>query len=727
MGTVEGLKLIDPYLSSQRCFSNHGEHPGAKMDLLRLWRGILRFVVACSDTKDKKVGYYYLLILMQRREFSLTRLGGGVGGGKKSNKKNDSSSSRSHQLQLHFCCMYQTELKATLSYIIEALEKPGCFEELVQFAAEALAIMFFRLPIVSSCITDALVLLSESTKGALEMEKEGGESFTMPTVRNDTTAFEVSSSSSDKGKDNTEKNLAERRRHARRSSTFDTGMRRVSTGQATEFIILNPDFYQWNDLPKDGREDGDDDDDEGGEEGRNRKRKDLEEKCRRVCKKWFAAKGRLGVEFFMTWTVFWVNHVMTVCEDSDEASGGALFANSSYESSGIPGLGSNRDVIVWSAIPAYNIILEAFFPLIYSATWWDANLVRKHGAALGSSYVSSFVSYTNVRQTASKLLENSKLVNALVEISFRCCNAYSMNSVESCVDHLHLWLQSAAYECTEEEKRLMAGTDTGNTDCTMDELTSTLPSTFDYDSFWKWTSVLLSSDSFQIVLKTLSFLYNALRLFHGEHRLRLVGDLLQEFFFPLFLHWSSDVRDFFHNLLVYKLVIKDRRYLPFFSDSRVMSLYGRSDLTWKIMAESEETRRKRHMELLSTPPEYHNESLLVDLAVVSKVDTYVRYCLEHAKESASTNSATAAEEKETRESGEDDAEKENKSNETSKKELLRSAAVKSNVPREGAVYVAHSLRNYSGHLQAYYCAAGEDRLSEVMPISLNHQMTGANY
>ncbi len=647
--TLAGLKLLEPYIS-KRCFSNHKENVECKLDMIRLWKGILKFCVACSNTKDKKVGYTFILMLMQRDEFSLAHL---------------QSKAKLHH---HVCFEYQKVMLITLNYIISSLEKPGCFEELVQFSAEALAIMFFRLPLVSSCITDALVMLAENTRKALEVED-----FCMPA------ALAGRGASAEQIEDMT---VSERRRHARRSSTVDTGARRVSTGQATHFIISNPDFYLWAEVAQTASArsqaaaassaDGEDDDSACGTAGRVD-----DSTVREIIKKWFASKGRLGIEFFMTWVVFWVNHVKTTCGSAE---------------------------IVWSAIPAYNIILEAYVPLLYSGIWWDANLARKHGVAVGSSYVSSFVSYTNVKQTALKLLENEQLVNPLVELTFRCCNAYSTASVESAVDHLHLWLQCSSKVVKEEERAAMAGTPTGNTDCTTDELARRLPDSFEYESFWQWLSVLLKSASFQVLLKTLSFLYNAFNLFHGEHRLRLVGDILQEFFWDLFLHWSSDVRDFFHHLLVFKLTVKDRRYLPFFSDARAMSKYGRADVTWRIMAESEETRRTRHMELLSTPPEYHNEVLLVDLAVVSKADTYVRYCLGAASASdPDAGSAAAASESSARKSD---------------------AAGAASVPPEGLVYVAASLRGYSEHLQSYYMAAMEGRLSDCVPVALNHQMMG---
>ena len=52
----------------------------------------------------------------------------------------------------------------------------------------------------------------------------------------------------------------------------------------------------------------------------------------------------------------------------------------------------------------------------------------------------------------------------------------------------------------------------------------------------------------------------------------------------------------------------------------------------------------------------------------------------------------------------------------------KDASALEQVPPEGVVYVVASLRGYSQHLQSYYTAATEGRLSEVVPVSLNHQM-----
>ena len=68
-------------------------------------------------------------------------------------------------------------------------------------------------------------------------------------------------------------------------------------------------------------------------------------------------------------------------------------------------------------------------------------------------------------------------------------------------------------------------------------------------------SELLASAHFQILLKTLCFVYTHVgRLPSNGMRLELLRDLLfDRFFFSLFLHWCPEVRRQFHHILVYRL------------------------------------------------------------------------------------------------------------------------------------------------------------------------------
>lgn len=71
--------------------------------------------------------------------------------------------------------------------------------------------------------------------------------------------------------------------------------------------------------------------------------------------------------------------------------------------------------------------------------------------------------------------------------------------------------------------------------------------------------VLLSCESFQVSLRTIVFLYDHINMLPFDARAKLISTvLLEKNFFRLFLHWLSEVRTFFCNLLVYKLFRNSR-------------------------------------------------------------------------------------------------------------------------------------------------------------------------
>ena len=75
--------------------------------------------------------------------------------------------------------------------------------------------------------------------------------------------------------------------------------------------------------------------------------------------------------------------------------------------------------------------------------------------------------------------------------------------------------------------------------------------------------MMQAAEHFQIVLKTLSFIYNQTVLFHGGFREKLVNEiLLKGFFFKLFLHWMHEIRRYFLHILVFKIFRTSRKMLP---------------------------------------------------------------------------------------------------------------------------------------------------------------------
>jgi len=63
-------------------------------------------------------------------------------------------------------------------------------------------------------------------------------------------------------------------------------------------------------------------------------------------------------------------------------------------------------------------------------------------------------------------------------------------------------------------------------------------------------------------LKTLILLYKYSEVFGGKIRMQLFGDfLLRDCFYKLFLHWDINVRNTYHQLLIYKMIRLKRSLL----------------------------------------------------------------------------------------------------------------------------------------------------------------------
>ena len=67
-------------------------------------------------------------------------------------------------------------------------------------------------------------------------------------------------------------------------------------------------------------------------------------------------------------------------------------------------------------------------------------------------------------------------------------------------------------------------------------------------------SILLHQEHFQVLLKTLTFLYMHTGHFYGRYRQELFDLLLSDAVFPkLYLHWCTEIRRVFHCILIYRL------------------------------------------------------------------------------------------------------------------------------------------------------------------------------
>ena len=85
------------------------------------------------------------------------------------------------------------------------------------------------------------------------------------------------------------------------------------------------------------------------------------------------------------------------------------------------------------------------------------------------------------------------------------------------------------------------------------ELSSPIPP-FDFELFFKFIELLLDFHHFQILLKTLCFLYTHMGRFSIPQRTRLISTLLLDaHFYKFFLHWCPEIRRQYHHLLIYRI------------------------------------------------------------------------------------------------------------------------------------------------------------------------------
>jgi hypothetical protein len=90
-----------------------------------------------------------------------------------------------------------------------------------------------------------------------------------------------------------------------------------------------------------------------------------------------------------------------------------------------------------------------------------------------------------------------------------------------------------------------------------DKSRMTLPNDFDLDYYIIGLDLILSTDHHQLTAKVLSITYHYAHLFTGQQRKVLFGDFfIKKHFFGLFLHWDDIVRNYFQQLLIFKVRAK---------------------------------------------------------------------------------------------------------------------------------------------------------------------------
>lgn len=136
----------------------------------------------------------------------------------------------------------------------------------------------------------------------------------------------------------------------------------------------------------------------------------------------------------------------------------------------------------------------------------------------------------SLKEASVKLLCNEDTLNVQIRLLFRKTNLYAPATVIKTLEMLDSYF---AYFSQSVNPRL--------------------PICFDYKHLYAGLKVLLNSDHSFIITRTLSLIYHHYKLFGSSFRRDLSFCLMGQFFFKLFLNWSSNVRMMFHHILNYRV------------------------------------------------------------------------------------------------------------------------------------------------------------------------------
>ncbi|OMJ90926.1 hypothetical protein SteCoe_6590 [Stentor coeruleus] len=172
---------------------------------------------------------------------------------------------------------------------------------------------------------------------------------------------------------------------------------------------------------------------------------------------------------------------------------------------------SGSQNFIWSCIPGYKILLKAFLIEM------KERLIIEYPEALISC--------------ACKVLYNPRMLNVMVKILFSKTNVYDFNSVQETFRVMNRLLDSFF------------------------RLRNKLQNTFDNEFFALGLKICLEDENALNISKALWFLYNQYHLLLGTLRKDVIYQIVvKKKFICYFYHWSKEVRNMFHHLILYRIL-----------------------------------------------------------------------------------------------------------------------------------------------------------------------------
>ncbi|BFU22545.1 hypothetical protein KM1_236850 [Entamoeba histolytica HM-3:IMSS] len=148
------------------------------------------------------------------------------------------------------------------------------------------------------------------------------------------------------------------------------------------------------------------------------------------------------------------------------------------------------------------------------------------------------ISIMSENDKRSLLIDYPTVVNYMIEHLFDITNRYDISQCDLAVSLLGKW-----FNILIEHKRMSN-------------------EQFEIEVFIEGINKILETDHYQLIINTLSMLYDASFFFIGKARLLLFKDLLiDKWFMKLFNHWNNTVRQIFHHFILYKFLFTRRSHL----------------------------------------------------------------------------------------------------------------------------------------------------------------------
>ena len=204
---------------------------------------------------------------------------------------------------------------------------------------------------------------------------------------------------------------------------------------------------------------------------------------------------------------------------------------------------------IWSNIPGYKVLLSSFL------------IEMKEREVI--EYPEALIS------CACKILCNPKMLNIMVRILFSKTNIYDFNTVQETFKIMNILF--VAYF----------------------KLSNKLPITFDFTFFTLGIKISLEDENALNVARCLEFIYNQYHLLKGPLRKDIILDIIiQKNYNKYFFHWSKDIRNAMHHLILYRILSLKKLNFEYQDDSAELDKQIYSMVKLKLKALDKENLRR---------------------------------------------------------------------------------------------------------------------------------------